>query len=252
MLRTIDRAGQLLKLFSLDKPEWGISELAEELGWSTSTTHDLANSLEKIGFLKKSNQRRYKVGWRVLELSHVVLGSSSLQVEARKEMERLTSKYDETVLLGVLAGGMVLFADKILSKNFSLSELPTPGGRFPAHASATGKMLLAHLSAEDQQKIISEHRLEPMTPKSIQSANTLINDLKRIKSQGHAYEFEESFLGNGSVAAPIYDYSGQVVASMCITAPIQQFERRLDGYRREIVHAAKQVSARLGYFTFNG
>ena len=250
MLRTIERTDQILKTFTLERPEWGITELAAELGWSTSTTHDLVSSLAEIGFLKKSRKRRYRVGWRVLELSHVVLGSSTLQIEARQGMEQFAAKYDETILLGVLAGGMVLYAEKIMANHFPISELPTPGGRFPAHASAAGKVLLAHLSAEDLQAIISEHGLQQMTPKSIQSASMLTDELERVEAQGHAYEFEESFLGYGSVAAPICDYSGQVVASLCVTAPIQQFERRLDDFRGEIVQTANQISRRLGHMAF--
>ncbi len=129
MLKTIERTSQMLNLFTPDAPEWGITELAAALGWTTSTTHDLASSLSQIGFLKKSDRRRYTVGWRVLEMSQVVLGSSNLQIEARKVMEQFAAKYDETVLLGVLAGGKILFADRIVAKHFLNKNFPTPEGR---------------------------------------------------------------------------------------------------------------------------
>ncbi|MFK7802682.1 MAG: IclR family transcriptional regulator [Anaerolineae bacterium] len=247
MLKTIERTSQMLNLFSPETPEWGITELAETLGWNTSTTHDLASSLSQIGFLRKSDKRRYKIGWRVLEMSQVVLSSSNLQVEARKVMEQFTTKYDETILLGVLAGGKILFAERIVAKHFLDNNFPTPEGRYSAHCTAAGKVLIAHLSAENLQNLIDEHGLDPMTPKSIQSIEQLHDDLERIRVQGHAYQFEESVLGLGSVAAPIYDYSGKVVASLTITAPIQQFERQIDDYRSAILRMTKQVSKRLGH-----
>ncbi len=249
MLGTIERTSQLLKLFTLETPEWGITELATTLGWSTSTTYDLASSLAHIGLLKKSGNRRYKIGWRVVELSQVVLGSSTLQAEARKEMEQFAAKYDETILLGVIAGGKILFADKIIATHSLLNTVSPPNMRFHAHCTAAGKVIMAYLSPTDQQDIIDEHGLTPMTPKSIRSMITLNDELNQIKAQGHAYAFEEAVLGLGCVAAPVFDHSGQVVASLTITTTIQKFERHLDGYRSAIVRTAKQVSQRLGYIT---
>lgn len=252
MLRTIERTSQLLKWFTLETPEWGITELATALGWSTSTTHDLASSLAQIGFLKQSDNRRYKIGWRVLELSQVVLGSSVLQAEARKGMERFAAQYDETILLGVLAGGKILFADKIVSTHSLPNVLSTPDMRFHTHCTAAGKAIMAHLSDAERQYIIDEHELASMTCKSIQSLDVLNNELERIKAQGYAYAFEEAVPGLGSVAAPVFDYSGQVVASLSITAPIEQFKRYLERYRDLIVRTAKQVSRRLGHMIFTG
>ncbi|MFT5194589.1 MAG: IclR family KDG regulon transcriptional repressor [Cellvibrionaceae bacterium] len=252
MLRTIERTSQLLKLFTLETPEWGITELATRLGWSTSTTHDLASSLTRIGLLQKSGNRRYTLGRRVLELSQVVLGSSSLQMEARKGMEQFAAKHDETILLGVLAGGKVLFADKIFSKFFLPNVLSTPDMRFNAHCTAAGKVILSHLSAADLQNILNEHGLEPMTAQSIQSIVNLNQELEKIERQGYAYAFEESIIGLGCVAAPIFSHQGKVVAALSITRSIQHFERHLDEYRNAVVRTAKQVSKGLGYMIFTG
>lgn len=253
MLRTIERTSQLLKLFTLETPEWGITELATTLGWSTSTTHDLASSLAQIGFLKRSENRRYKIGWRVLELSQVVLGSSILQAEARKGMEQFAAQYNETILLGVLAGGKILFADKIVSTYPLPNVLSTPDMRFHAHCTAAGKVIMAYLSVAERQDIIDEHGLTPMTCKSIQSLARLNNELERIKkAQGYAYAFEEAVPGLGCVAAPVFDYSGQVVASLSITAAIEQLKRYLERYQDLIVRTANQVSRRLGHIILTG
>lgn len=252
MLRTLERTGQLLKLYTLETPEWGITELATELGWSTSTTHDLAASLDVIGLLKKSGNRRYRIGWRVLELSQVVLGSSTLQAEARKEMERFAAKYDETILLGVMAGGKILYADKITSTYALPNTLSAPDMRFHAHCTAAGKVIMAHMTAAEREIILAEHGLDPMTPKSIHSFDSLKVELDRVKVLGHAYVFEELVIGLGAVAAPIFDYSGQVVAALSIATEIKQFEQNLDEYRRAIVGSASHVSRRLGHMVFTG
>lgn len=250
MLRTIERTSQLLKRFTLDTPEWGITDLAAELGWSTSTTHDLASSLAEIGLLNKSDRRRYTVGWRVLEMSHVLLGSGLLQTEARLCMERFATRYDETIMFGVIAGGKLFFAEKIISKQPLPSRFATPDGRFFAHCTAAGKVIMAYQSAAEQQEIIDEHGLISMTPKSIQTVEDLNAELARIRNQGHAYAFEEAVIGLGCVAAPVIDHSGQVVAALSIAAEIQQFERHLDRYRDVIIETARQLSRRLGHIFY--
>ncbi len=112
--------------------------------------------------------------------------------------------------------------------------------------------MLAHASVAEQQDIVVEHGLLPITPKSIQSIEALNEALERIKVQGHAYAFEEAVLGLGSVAAPIFDYAGEVVASLSIVADSRQFERHLDEYRRAVVRTSNQVSRRLGHMILAG
>jgi len=246
MLGTIDNMSQLLKLFTLDRPEWGITELADALGWSTSKTHDLAASLVEIGMLRKGENRRYEMGWRVLELSQVILGSSTLQSEARKAMENLSAKYDEHILLGVLAGGKVLFVDK--SARHSIPESVSQSDmRLNAHCTSAGKVLLAHLTETRRQAIIDEHGLEPMTANSIQSFEELIAELEEVKKQGYAFGIEELTIGMGSVAAPVFDYSANVVAALSLSSETKRFERRFDLYKSLVIETANQISTRLGY-----
>ena len=252
MLGTIDNMSQLLRLFTLDKPEWGITELADALGWSTSKTHDLAASLVQIGILRKSDNRRYEIGWRVVELSQVILGSSTLQAEALIAMERLSTKYEEQILLGVLAGGKILFVDK--SARYSLPDtvpdtVSNPDLRLPAHCSSAGKVIMAHISIEQRQAIVDEHGLEPMTEHSIQSFDELSAELEKVKTQGYAFGLEELALGLGSIAAPVFDHSGRVVGGLNLVASVEQFQRRFDLYRNLVVETAEQISNRLGYLS---
>jgi len=219
MLNTIENMGELLKHFTLEKPEWGITDLAKALDWSTSKTHDLTSSLAQVGFLRQNENRRYQIGWRALELSQVILGSSTLQAEARREMEKLSAKYDDIILLGVLAGGKMLFVDKAarhsLPKTISNTDM-----RLNAHCTSAGK---------------------------VQSLDVLNAQLERVKAQGYACGLEELALGLGSIAAPIFDYSGHVVAALSLSAENQKYKRRFEIYRDDIMHTANLISDKLGY-----
>lgn len=251
MLGTIERTGQLLKLFTLETPVWRISEMAQALNCSTSTTYDLASSLVQIGLLKQSADRRYEIGWRVFEMSQVVLGSSSLQAEARKGMTQLSRKFNETVLLGVSAGGKILFADKISPKQSLFNSVSPPDMRFQMHCTAAGKVIMAHLTEEERESVLKEHGFEPLTPHSVPSRIRLDEELAEVVTQGYATAYEEAVIGLGCIAAPIVDYSGGVVASLCLAAEIDQFGTHFEAYRRDLVQIANQVSRRLGGLIFD-
>ena len=178
------------------------------------------------------------------------LGSSSLPVEARKGMEQLARKFNETILLGVLAGGKILFADKISPKHALFNAVSPPDMRFRMHCTAAGKVILAHLSLDEKERILAEHGIEPITVHSIRSRAELDEVLTQVLAQGYALAFEEGVIGLGSVAAPIIDYSGQVVATLGLTADIDTFYQNLDEYRRDVVQMANQISRRLGGLIF--
>ena len=108
---------------------------------------------------------------------------------------------------------------------------------------------MAHISIEQQQAIVDEHGLEPMTEHSIQSFDELSAELEKVKTQGYAFGLEELALGLGSIAAPVFDHSSRVVGGLNLVASVEQFQRRFDLYRNLVVETAEQISNRLGYLS---
>lgn len=246
MLQTVQKAADVLNLFSVEHPEWGISELAKTLTFPKSSTSALVSTLTEQGLLRRTNAGRYKLGWRVVALSQVLLTTTDFRTEARRVMESLIARFGETVHLAALESGQVIYVDKLQGTRAIQVSVTGVGYRLPAHCSGVGKVILADHSWEEVVQILNRGML-PRTPNTITTPEAFRCELEQISAQGFAYDLEEAVEELCCVAAPIRDHSGEVVAAMSLSVPAYRFQQQKDQYRLAIVGAAKQVSENLGY-----
>lgn len=149
MLQTIQKAGELLALFDRDHTEWGVREVATKLKMAKSSTHGLMSSLAKLGFLNKTEDNRYRLGWKLVTLSETLLATTELRKEARPVMEDLSSQYQETLHLAVLDDTQAVYVDRLEGRQVVRVELTSLGARLCAHCSALGKVLLAYCDEKE-------------------------------------------------------------------------------------------------------
>ena len=248
MLQTIQKAGELLALFDRDHTEWGVREAATKLKIAKSSAHDLMSSLAKLGFLNRTEENRYRLGWRLVTLSETLLATTELRKEAHPVMEELAAQYQETIHLAVLDDTQAVYVDKLEGRQAVRVELTSLGARLYAHCSALGKVLLAYSPEDDVRRIIETAGLPRFTPNTIIDKDELTQALAKIRKQGYAYDLEEILLDLCCVGAPIYNHSGQVIAAISMSIPAYRFRRSQAEYREAIVRAARTISARLGYY----
>jgi DNA-binding IclR family transcriptional regulator len=248
MLQTIQKAGELLALFDREHADWGVREVAAKLKMAKSSTHDLMTSLAQLGFLNKTEENRYRLGWRLVTLSETLLATTELLREARPVMEELAAQYQETIHLAVLDDTQAVYVDKLEGKQAVRVELTSLGARLYAHCSALGKVLLAYSPEEQVKRIIQTAGLPRFTPNTITDEEELAQALAKIRKQGYAYDLEEILLDLCCVGAPIYNHTGQVVAAISMSLPAYRFRRSQTEYRDAVVRTAKIISERLGYY----
>lgn len=248
MLQTIQKAGELLALYDRDHAEWGVRDAASKLKMAKSSAHDLMNSLAKQGFLTKTEDNRYRLGWRLVTLSETLLATTELRKEAHPVMEELAAQYQETIHLAVLDDTQAVYVDKLEGNQAVRVELTALGARLYAHCSALGKVLLAFSPKEDVNRIIKTAGLPRFTPNTITDAEELRQALAKIQKQGYAYDLEEILPDLCCVGAPIYNHSGRVIAAISMSIPAYRFRRSQSDYRDAIVRTAKNISERLGYY----
>jgi DNA-binding IclR family transcriptional regulator len=241
MLGTVERAGDVLDLFSIDFPEWGVTEVSAQLGTSKSTAHALLATLAEIGLLERTRSGRYRLGWRILSLGRTVLETSTFRCGAQATMRRLAACHGETVHVAVWERNCTVEVLKTVPEG----GVTTPGGRLgprvPPHVSAAGKVLLAHRPAFELERAVREARVLAVTPRTITDAAALNQELERIRRLGYARDIGEAVAGIASVAAPITGQDG-VVAAISISAPADRFERLAHDFTRAIREAADQIS----------
>lgn len=247
MLQTVQKAAEVLNLFSVERPEWGISELAKVLAFPKSSTSALVSTMAEQGLLRRTSAGRYKLGWRVVALSQVLLSTTDFRIEARPSMEALISRFGETVHLATLESGQIIYVDKLQGTRAIQVSVTGVGYRLPAHCSGVGKVILADRPWDEVQQILSSRGMPAITSNTITSIETFKAELKRVAAQGYAYDMEEAVEELCCVAAPIRDHSGEVVAALSLSVPAYRFQQAREQYRLAIVGAAKQVSEGLGY-----
>jgi IclR family KDG regulon transcriptional repressor len=248
MLQTIQKAGELLTLFDRNHAEWGVREVAEKLKIAKSSAHDLMSSLAKLGFLNKTEDNRYRLGWRLVTLSETLLATTELRKEAHPVMEDMAVEFQETIHLAVLDDTQAVYVDKLEGRQAVRVELTSLGARLYAHCSALGKVLLAYQDENEVKRIIQTAGLPRFTENTITDAKELLQSLEKIQKQGYAYDLEEILPELCCVAAPIYNHTGQVVAAISMSIPAYRFKRSQNEFRDGVIRAAKKVSKLLGYY----
>ncbi|MCA3761435.1 MAG: IclR family transcriptional regulator [Cutibacterium sp.] len=246
-VQTIQKAGRILNLFSVEKPEWGVSEVAAVLGLPKSSVSAMMSSLAEQGLLRRTGDRGYRLGWGIMAMSRVLLETTRFRDEARRGMEYLVSLFGETVHLATLERGQVLYVDKMQGTRAIQVAVTAVGGKFSAHASGVGKAILAYRPWEEVVEILEREGMPARTPNTITTLEEFREELERVRRQGYAHDIEEGMLELCCVAAPIRDHTGEVVASMSLSVPTYRFWQSEEKYRNTLIGTVRKVSENLGY-----
>jgi IclR family KDG regulon transcriptional repressor len=246
MPQTIDKVLQILDLFSLEQPEWGVGETARALRFPKSTTSELMSSLANQRLLRRIGGGRYRLGWRLFELSQTLLDTTEFRTEARKVMKELVRCYEETTHLAVLDGVQAVYVEKLEPAPAVKIRITRAGVRLPAHASGVGKVLLAHTGWEYVAGMFEDQGMPALTPNTINTLDALADELERVRERGYAYDHEETMVGLCCVAAPVYDSEDTVVAAVSLSVPAFRFHPTKDEYTAAILDGARLISEKAG------
>ena len=202
--QSLERGLAILGAFTPDCPTLGISELAQRLGLTRSTTHRYVATLAKLGYLDQDDAtRKYRLGMRVLDLGYSVLGALGLREIAAPHLQRLTATTGHTSNLAIRDDTDVILIDRIRGRpgryhhlEFSLHV----GSRIPSYCSATGKALLAFLPQPDLSELLERIELLPRGPRTVTGRAALTAELSQTLRTGIAVNDEELESGLRSIA----------------------------------------------------
>ena len=248
LINSILRASSILRCFLGGKTSYRISELAIQLGLDRSTTYRLLLSLEKCGLVEKDKKTgEYSLGLGVFEIGNTYLRQMDFIQASKPVMVELAAKAQETVHLAVLSGMEIVYVDKVDSPR-TLGVMSKIGQRGPLHSTALGKVLLAFQPEAESSRMIKQIKLKPFTANSISSRTKLMDELKKVRRQGYAFDFTESEQGVECIAAPIRNHLGNTIAALSISGPQRKINTpREKEFVSSVVKAAALVSSKLGY-----
>lgn len=245
-VKTLEKALQLLISLGGSRREMTLSEIATSVRGHPSTTYRLLAALEKYGFARRDPRAgRFSLGLRLAELGHLALARIELRTLARPTLQRLMEVTEETIHLMLLDGDTGIYIDRVESPQ-RVRVASSLGDRQHLHSSGVGKAVLAFLDGEKLNRVIRA-RLPRFTANTITSEAGLRRHLAEVKRRGYAFDDCEQEEGVRCVGAPVFDHTGQVIASISIAGPAYRVDlQQLRGWAPLIRQGGLDISAALG------
>jgi DNA-binding IclR family transcriptional regulator len=246
-LSSVTAAIRLLKAFSDDEAEIGISVLSQRLGIAKSTVHRLVVTLVAEGLLEQNPESgRYRLGIGVFELGSLVRRRMNLSSEARRFLFDLREKANETVLLAIPDHAEIVYVNN-LESNHAIRLKSDVGMRRPAFCTALGRAILAFSSEATVDAILAQP-LESRTSKTITDPARIRVGLREVRRRGYAIEDEESELGMRCIAAPIFRMGGEIAGCVGLAGPVQRLSlEALIDLAAPLLETAQAISQRMGH-----
>jgi DNA-binding IclR family transcriptional regulator len=223
-----------------------LTELAQTVGLNKATAFRLLNTLRAYGYVDKDpDTERYRLGLTILHLSAVLLQNLDLRIQAAPILADLVQRTNETVHLGVLDQGSVVYIDKVECSS-SVRMHSRVGMQMPACSTALGKAILAHLPAHPLDQVLNAG-LVRRTPNTITDEQSMRAHLEITRARGYAVDDCENEDGIRCVAAPVFDHAGRVIGAISTAGPAGRLtvERTLQ-LGPVVKEAARQISQRMG------
>jgi IclR family KDG regulon transcriptional repressor len=250
---SVQKTFAIIEHFTIQKPEWGVTELAKAIGSNKGTVYRFLNDLNSLGILfKHPDTEKYSLGIKLYELGSRVQLKSAFVDKTHPVLEEVAQSIKETVHIAVLKNRKVFYVDRVESPQ-GLRISSQIGSFNPIHATSLGKVLLAYLPDKEQKQtlksILDEHPLTSYTKNTITEKSTLIEELDRIKSNGYAIDREEFEIGLICVGIPIFNQKNEVVASLSASGPANRFkEEEVTNYVATLRKGADVIQQKIGFF----
>lgn len=233
-----------------------LTALARELALGKSTVHLLMRTLREDGMVDYDPAAStYRVGLRVFEIGATAVEQGGFGVRLIGAMEDLARRCNESVSLGVLSAGSVLFVQRVESPEVLRADI-RPGTRMPLHASASGKALLATMTDAEFERCLPDPLLPASARLTLRERDALLAEMYLIREQGYARQVEEFVDGIAAVAAPVFAAGERTLGALSIAGPVARFHE--DAWSRLLLPAASEMSRLCGHrakraeFTPNG
>jgi DNA-binding IclR family transcriptional regulator len=229
----------VLTAFDGGHPRLSLTEIAHRAGLPAATTYRLVRELERWRALRRGADGCYEIGPRMWQLGLLSGVHSQLRAAATPVMQDLYTAHAGVIALAVRDGDTALLVERLAGHPGS-DRLATPGGHLPLHATAVGKVLLAHAPGDVLRRVLSGP--QRLTPFTVVHPGPLLRELSRARAEGVARAAEEHALGSCEVAVPVRDGAAVVAAlAVGVTGPRRNLDVVLPALRR----AADTVGDRL-------
>ena len=246
-LSSVATAARILREFDKHSTQLGVSQLARSVGVGKSTAHRVIWTLVEEGLLEKVEE----TGLFRLTTAMRSLGTSAETAQRLHEagtmpLDALRARTAGTLHIAILDGDDVLYIERREGPG-AIQVFRALGSRIPAYRTSSGKVMLAYLPDAQRRRTLETIRLNARTSRTITSRTAFMAELEQVRRQGFAENRGESQVGMCSIAAPVRDRMGRVVASVSVAEHVDDVDAGLRHLAGPVIETAKRVSAGLGW-----
>jgi IclR family pca regulon transcriptional regulator len=238
-VQSLERGLAVIRAFDEHNVELTLSDVARSTGLTRAAARRFLLTLADLGYVR-TDGRWFALSPRILELGYAYLSSLSLPEVAEPHLERLVAEVHESSSVSVLDGEDIVYVARVPTARIMTVSINV-GTRFPAYATSMGRVLLAE--HDDLDGYLERVELLPLSPRTVRSADALRAELAKVRRQGWAMVDQELEEGLRSVAAPLRDRSGTVVAAMNLSAHASRMT--IDAARRTLIPPLLATAARI-------
>ncbi len=246
-IQSLKRGLMLLDYIVCTEEPVSLTTLANMLGIEKSSTHRLLATLIEYGYIVQDSHKRYLPGHTIMELACKVSSRFEIHKVATPFLTELSERTGETAHLGIYRDDKVILTHCV-SSHHTLAITSRVGSSEPLHCTALGKALICDYDKKKLREIFGCSRLKKYTSKTITSLAKLEIECRRIKDEGVAIDDEEFRIGIRCLAAPVRDFSRQIIASIGISGPKNRLDDRT--FRRmktTVKNIGIKMSNEMGY-----
>lgn len=245
-VQSLARGLSVITAFDADRPRQTLSEVSRVTGLTRATARRFLHTLVELGYVDTAGSSFWLTP-RVLDLGYSYLSSMPLSELAQPHLEKLSARLDESSSVAVLDGSDIVYVGRVQVRRIMNIGI-TIGTRFPAFATSMGRVLLAAFPEEELEAHLTASDLRTFTARSIADSQGLRDELAAISERGWALVDQELEPGLRSVAAPVRDRDGRVVAALNVSTHAARYslEQLHDELVPAVLDAARALSTDLG------
>jgi DNA-binding IclR family transcriptional regulator len=246
-ITALQRGLRLLGLFAATEKGLSASEIAKLSALPASTVHRFLANLESAGFLNCDGNGAYQLGIACVSLGQAARGQLDIRRVSLPHLQELNRRTRETVHLTVRHALSAVYVEKLDSPE-PLRIHSRIGASVPLYCTAVGKVLLAHMPEAELEKILDQLEMKRLTANTVGNLQELQTQLQRVRRSGYACDLEEHEAHIRCIAAPIWDHTDSVNASLSVTGPaVRMSNARLRQIAPLILEIGRKISRELGY-----
>lgn len=240
-VQSLERGLMVVRAFSAERPSMTLSEVARATDLTRAAARRFLLTLVDLGYVR-TDGRMFALTPRVLELGYAYVASAGLPDVAQPHLEDLSAKVRESASVSVLEGDDVLYVARVATSRIMAVSIAV-GTRFPASTTSMGRVLLAGYGDAELDAYLDRVELRPLTRYTLTRPADLRAEVLRVREQGYAIVDQELEEGLRSLAAPIRDAGGRVIAATNVSAHANRSS--IEDVRRDLLPALLETTARI-------